>query len=219
MRLKKLIMFLFIISCLICSSYSNTKKDLLKRQLINLDKQQLEILVKSFVYGEKENFAYELTVIAWKESFFGRYPINLEDGKYGSFGPYHVLLEHSMRRNKTRGTWEKSRLAERLILDVAFSASDALIILKDFYIRTVKLDNRIYKTLAMYNAGVKGYKSNAGIRYAEDGILRIKVLKEWMAENDIENKLIVPARRIMNSDNKTKIRMGLDKLRIPIFKR
>lgn len=197
-----------------------SKNDALRRQLDSLDKQQLEILIKSYIYGEEEGFGHELVVIAWKESNFGKYPMNLEDGRYGSFGPYHVLLEHSMKRHKMHGTWNKSRLAERHLSDVEFSAKDALTVWKAFYIRNKNTSNQSYRTFAMYNAGVAGIKNAAGKKYADDANQRLLVLKDWIIKNDIINRVIEPARRVIASSPKhsAKEYRDLKTLRIPIKK-
>lgn len=176
-------------------------EQLLKKQLNGLNKKQLEVLVKAFIVGEEKKIGLQLAVIAWKESFFGMYPINVDDGMYGSYGPFHILLEYSMQRNNVTTSFYKSRLAERLVNDFYFSATEARDILLKFYDSTSGKDSRWVRAFASYNGGYRGYNIAASRRYGDDAMLRMNVLNRWMIENKIREKVIQPVRKYMETRN------------------
>lgn len=176
-------------------------EQLLRKQLNSLNKKQLEVLVKSYIVGDEKKIGLQLAVIAWKESFFGMYPMNIDDGMYGSYGVFHILLEYSMQRNNVVTSFYKSRLAERLVNDFYFSATEARDILLQFYDHTAGKDGRWARTFASYNGGYRGYNITASRRYGDDAMLRMNVLNRWMIDNKIREKVIQPVKKYMESRN------------------
>ena len=99
------------------------------KELEKLTTEQKEVLYLAYSAGAEKGYGLTLAAIAWKESQFGKFMLNITDGKYGSYGPYHVLLDHVLIRHKVTSNWGKSRLAEKLLYDMEFSSSEALDVL------------------------------------------------------------------------------------------
>lgn len=154
-------------------------------ELTQLSKKQKMVMYESYLYGLDHDLGYTLAAIAWKESKFGLWPINVSDGKHGSFGPFHVLLESSSVRNGAVTDWDKSRLAEKLVLDFQFAANEAISELLYWQRRWENKDMNWSRTVASYNAGKASINSDRGLAYSKDILLRIKILKKYFKKNDI----------------------------------
>lgn len=155
------------------------------QRLEQLSNEQIKVMIYSYQVGVEYNLGYSLAAIAWKESDFGRYLLNLSDGKYGSFGVYHVLLEYAAARNKLKTSWERSRYAEKLMLDMELCAQEAISELLFWNKRYRKQEHSLLRALAAYNAGGKNINSPAGKLYAEDAMLRIKALQRYFKKHKI----------------------------------
>lgn len=159
------------------------------RNLKRLNDDQLKIMLFSYKVGLEYDLGYALTAIAWKESNFGKYLINISDGKEGSYGVYHILLDTAASRNKLRTVWDRSRYAERLIFEIELCADEAITELL-FWKKYFKRTSTPWKAMfAGYNAGAKGLNSIAGKAYADDAILRVKALQRYFKEKGIESRL------------------------------
>lgn len=159
------------------------------RQLKRLNEDQIKIMLFSYKVGLEYDLGYALTAVAWKESNFGKYLINISDGKEGAYGVYHILLDTAASRNKLKTAWDRSRYAERLIFEIDLCADEAiteLLYWKKYFKRTSTPWKAMF---AGYNAGSKGMKSVAGKAYADDAILRVKALQWYFKEKGLEERL------------------------------
>lgn len=158
----------------------------LVQELNNLDYDQRMFLMEAVAYGKSVGFENTMPAIAWKESSFNRNVINLNDGaksKYpGSYGAYQILLHNFMKIKKLEGKNNASKEAEKLIRDLAYSreqAKDMLNYWKDYWTKQ-NVDNVYLRMIGSYNAGGLSVDSEKGRAYAEDVIVRAKVLKDWL---------------------------------------
>ena len=171
--MKKLIIFLFI-----TLSFSNSIKGYYK-QLKHLNQNQIEIMKFIYYNAKKDaNLGYTMTAIAFKESQFGRYLINLDDP---SCGVFHKLLpmyaiELGLKPNK----WNESRLCEKLIESYELAYKVALNdFLKNYNYWKIKgYNNSIAwkRAIMSYNAGINGWKN--GYRYYKEIVKIIKALRK-----------------------------------------
>ena len=128
--------------------------------------------------ASKYNLKYTLLAIAFKESQWGRFKLNLSDPSAGLF---HKLLpiyciELGLKPNK----WNMSRVAERLISN---NSESFMIALCDFkrnytYFRTRGYSKSLSWRYAIqaYNAGLNNYY--AGSKYYHQIVKIIRALKK-----------------------------------------
>lgn len=167
-------------------SYAETKRDYYK-ELLNMDsKYRVNILV-SYVYGSQHDLGLTLAAINWKESGGGLYPVNITDGKYGSFSNYHILLENVISHYNAKTPWEMSRLAEKLIYDEKFAVDNAIRIFNSF--KSSKCNYLCQ--VASYNAGYLGIKSPKGLSYANDIVARTKAIDKYLTNFNLKSRLEV----------------------------
>ena len=178
--------FLLLVLIVLSTLGADTKVDKYYKELYNLSNEQRYKLYFSYAMGYKHDLGLTLAAIAWKESHFGKYPMNLADGKHGSFSMYHIVLDYAaLRRNKT-SMWDKSRLAETLLKDDVFAAEEAIAVLKYFGSKK----NCNWKcSVASYNAGHLGLKSKKGAAYAEDIALRTKAIDKYFTKHQVYYKI------------------------------
>lgn len=155
------------------------------KELEKLTTEQKEVLYLAYSAGAEKGYGLTLAAIAWKESQFGKYMLNITDGKYGSYGPYHVLLEYTLIRHKVTTNWGKSRLAEKLVYDMEFSSSEALDVLTYYHGRFKKKDKPWKWAVAAYNNGNKALTTSKGKKYAEDIALRVVTLMKYFTKHKI----------------------------------
>lgn len=136
--------------------------------IADMSVEQQVTLARSYQYGEPYDLGYTLSAIAWKESLAGKYKINYSDP---SFGVYHNVIHQVARREGVTGNFEKNRLAQRLVEDDEYAASQAIAELQS-WLKYHKGD--LYKAWASYNAGT-AYEY--GLDYAADVKKKIRVLK------------------------------------------
>lgn len=147
----------------------------LDKEFKSFSNEEYKTMLQIMSYGIKDDLGYTLAAIAWKESMFGRWNLNLSDGKKGSFGPFHILLEYSLKRNSVTTNWGESRLAEKHLYDLEFTTNEAISILKDFKSRE---NCNLRCAIASYNAGNNGHTKQAGQNYANEIFARISYLKK-----------------------------------------
>lgn len=167
---------IYLLLCFICIAYGSTKDKYLK-ELNRLTDEQKEVLHKVYEYGQQHNLGLELATIAWKESNFGLWLINLSDGKYGSFGIFHIRLDYALDRKKLKGDWNASRYAEELLTDFEVSINEAIAIFNMFKNYRKKSSNRLRDTFASYNGGYKLTKQ--AIAYGDDSLVRKAALEQY----------------------------------------
>tara|TARA_R110000803_G_scaffold13482_9_gene37907 strand:- start:1539 stop:2066 length:528 start_codon:yes stop_codon:yes gene_type:complete len=137
-------------------------------ELHSMNAKQINIMVQSYILGEKQDLGYTLSAIAWKESQAGSYPINISDP---SFGVHHILITSAIKRSGLKDTsFNRNRLAAKL-LEHKVSSMYAIQELK-FWQR--KYENDWIKVWASYNAG---YSWQNGLKYANDIKQRIQLIK------------------------------------------
>ena len=147
------------------------------RQISHVNEDQQEVARFIIHNASKYNLKYTLLAIAFKESQWGKYRINLADPSAGIFHkmlPYYCL-QLGLQPNK----WNESRLAERLMNN---DAESFMVALCDF-----KKDYRHFRlmgyskglawrySIQAYNAGINNYK--AGYHYYKEIVMIIKALK------------------------------------------
>jgi len=154
---------------------------LLSIDLFALSPKQMSIL--NWVYNKAKpyNLQNTMSAIAYVESHLGRYKVNLQDGKYGSFGIFHNMLESVCSRHNCSTYWNKSRLAERLIVDKDFSFSEAMAEFQYWYNYWLSkgYSNTIAwkRAICSYNAG---YNWKKGLKYYKKVVKAIKFLKKYI---------------------------------------
>lgn len=147
-------------------------------ELENLSFSQREVLLKTYIKAKPFDYHLTMMAIAWKESKFGKYPINLEDP---SCGVFHNLID-TVAKGADRYT--KNRICSSLIQDFDYSFSESLKVLKYFenYWRNKRGDQYLWsKTVASYNAG---FKWGNGKDYLEDIKARVKALKVYIVRHE-----------------------------------
>lgn len=150
----------------------------LDRQLQQLTSEQKKVLNYTIEQGKKHNLGYLLAAIAWKESNLGLWPMNLDDGKYGSYSIYHIQLDYYLKREGIKNTsWNRSRHAEVLLLDID-RATEAVISIIELWKRTHKTASVTDKVIKSYNAGYN-VKSTAAINYHNDIQKRIDAITRY----------------------------------------
>lgn len=82
--------------------------------------EQTRLINLAASYGEPYDYKKTLAAIVVQESFVGEYVVrvNSGDGKYGSYGVTHILLESAMWLEGEDSSWKaKSKIVPRLIND------------------------------------------------------------------------------------------------------
>ena len=172
--MKYLLLFIFVFVININAVDIKT----LDKELDNLSLSQKEVLVKTWLKAKKFNLEFTMTAIAWHESHFGLYPINLSDP---SFGVFHNLITSVARRHNVTSKWSKSRLAEQLIQDYDFSFAESLSELKFWQGVHKNKPNNWSLTVKSYNAG---YRHENGKQYLVQIKTKIKALKRFFKRNE-----------------------------------
>ena len=91
--------------------------------------EQQDALDLAHEYGKEYNLEWTLPAIVWKESFVGPYiiRINPNDGKHGSYGVTHILLETAMYFEGIESSWKaKAVIAPRLMSDDEYALAKAV---------------------------------------------------------------------------------------------
>jgi len=171
-------MKLLLLILLTVGLYAETDKALYK-ELNNLTYSQSRILVKTFMNAKTFDYEYTMTAIAWHESHFGRYMINLRDPSFGVF--HNNIRSVANRHNVKVGSWKASRLAESLVLDYDFSFAESLSELK-YWDNYYKGKYKAWSSTVMsYNAG---FKKENGAKYLQAIKQKIKILKKYFKAKD-----------------------------------
>jgi hypothetical protein len=123
----------------------------------NFTVAQDRLIKLSASYGDAFNYRKTLPAIVMQESFVGRYvvKINPNDGKLGSYGITHILLETAMWREGVDSRWEAlDKIAPKLLNDDLYALKLAV----------KKLDS-VHKgnwmnTWSAFNGGSRKYAEN-----------------------------------------------------------
>lgn len=179
--MKKLLL-LFVL--LVNLSYGSTA-DKYRKELEALNFNQKVDMMFAYAMGLPEDLGLTLAAIAWKESNFNKYPMNVTDGKYGSYSMFHILLDYAAVRHGANTKFQKNKLAQRLLNDKKFAAREAISVLKAF-----EKDGCGWRCqVASYNGGTRGLNNPKGAAYAADIAIRIKVLDQYFTKNNLYVKI------------------------------
>jgi len=144
------------------------------KEIDSLSKKQYTNLIWVYKQGKKYDLELTLTAIAWQESAFGKYPINLSDPSGGLF--HNLLSSVCCRLSLTPNQWNQSRILERLISDKEFALQQAvaeLLYWNNYW--KVRRSTRVWSYMVMsYNGGHRGSK-----KYYIDIVKKVKYLKRY----------------------------------------
>ena len=170
--MKKLVFIGMLVVSLYAHSVSYYEK-----QIQNCNEQQIRVAEFISYNAKQYNLKYTFLAIAFKESQWGKYKLNLQDPSAGLFHkllPYYCMELH-LKPNK----WNESRLAEKLIKN---DGEAFMVALSDFQ-RNYKHFKFLGKNsnlswryaIQAYNAGVSNYKAGKG--YYREVVKIIKALR------------------------------------------
>ena len=158
----------------------------LKNELFNLSFKQRDIMITSIKSGKQYDLGYTLAAIAWQESKFGEYLVNLNDP---SCGVYHIYLPDLLNRlGKKDTSWNRNVVCSRLINDFNFGLTEAIGRLefwKNYWYSKGLRGNKLWRYMIMsYNAGTsflhnKKSKMKAK-QYLKHIIRKVRVLKRYV---------------------------------------
>lgn len=181
--MKLLVHMCLFVSFLFANNF-DSKITKYKKELSNITMNQKMTMLNSHTAGLKNGYSYTLMAISWRESMFNKWPINLGDGNYGSYGPFHNLLESVAKREGINiNSWTASRLAEKLTISFKFASEQAI---KEITYWDRFHDGDWRSIWASYNAGHSGLDSKYGKKYSDDIAARVIVLKEYMKKHGYE---------------------------------
>jgi len=180
----KILIFCLLIS-LNLSAYKikysyKTQVELTKRyknEITHLSLNQYKVLLKTYAKAKPFDKSLTMCAIAWEESQFGKFPVNLSDP---SFGVFHNNLNSVMRRHHYKNTkWKRSRVAEALLLDYDFAFSESLSELElwQSYWKRRNVHDKWINMVRSYNTGSSWTSKE---RYIDRIILRVRVLKRYI---------------------------------------
>jgi len=144
------------------------------KEIDSLSKKQYTNLIWVYKQGKKYDLELTLTAIAWQESAFGKYPINLSDPSGGLF--HNLLGSVCYRLELTPNQWNQSRILERLIRDKEFALQQAIAELH-YWKGYWKVRNKRYLWKYMISSYNGGHKGN--IRYYRNIVKKVKYLKRY----------------------------------------
>lgn len=174
---------LIIFALLITSSFGSSSYEKYMYELNHLTSYQKTILFRTYIKAKQFGYENTMTAIAWQESRFGKYPVDLSGP---SFGVFHNLVSSVSKRNGNSGTeWSNSRIAERLILDYDFSFSQSLAEIKywENYWKSKNKPHVWREIVGSYNGGYGWRHKKSSVQYLKDIIIRMKVLKKYLSKN------------------------------------
>ncbi|MDD6055426.1 MAG: hypothetical protein SOW25_03820 [Helicobacter sp.] len=153
--------------------------------LSQFSKSQKEVLLRSYLSGEKDGFGLTLAAIAWKESCAGEYKMNFQDPSAGNF---HAYIPGVIKRypNLKQNGFTENLVGAMLVENDEFAAQIAIYELK-FWQREHKGDWK--KIIKSYNKGYSWQKSTSANKLAEsyysDIAWRVKQLESYFANNNL----------------------------------
>jgi len=168
---------LLLIILSIGSVYGQTIK-YYQNQLRHLNEEQQTVMNFVAYNAEKEDLKYTMLAIAFIESKFGKYKLNLADPSAGMF---HQLLPTYCKELGLRpNTWNQSRVAEKLINSNALALYVAINHFKRDYshFKLLGYPNTISwrRAVMAYNAGLHNYQIGYG--YYKEIVKIIKALHQ-----------------------------------------
>lgn len=162
MHLKVILLFCLLFSISSASNFNENK----------LTKKELELLKIIKEQGKKYGLSYSLMAIAIKESSIGKYPVNVDSKDYGL---YQANIKTVIRRHNLKDTsWNRNRMASKLVQDFNFATKNAIAELK--YWKKVH-NNDWRKVWGSYNGGWR-YDSKRARKYSQEIASIIRKLKK-----------------------------------------
>lgn len=132
--------------------------------LENFSNFQKEVLLKSYLAGEKDGFGYTLAAIAWKESCAGVYKMNFQDPSAGNYHAYIPGVINRYPQLKQNG-FTQNLVGAMLVEDDNFAAEIAISELK-YWQKTHNGDWK--KIIKSYNKGYSWEKNTQADIQAEN---------------------------------------------------
>lgn len=172
--IKKFItIFLFCVSI----SYADKLYDKYMRDFQKLDKSQILVMKEIYKRVEPYGLVYSALAIAWQESNFGKWSINLQDP---SCGPFQQSVFHYMRKYKLKMTdFNMNKVCSELIFNIDLSVATFISEIESWELVHRKRWNKWDYIYRSYNAG-NNWNSEVAKNYSLKIRTRIRVLKEML---------------------------------------
>ncbi|RAX58025.1 hypothetical protein CCZ01_04235 [Helicobacter monodelphidis] len=136
----------------------------------DLSKQQMNVLIKAYQYGEPYGLGLTLAAIAWKESCAGEYRMNFQDPSAGIFHAHIPTVMKRYPQLKNNG-FTQNMVGELLVRDDAFAAKEAINHL--LYWKGVH-KNHWESIIKSYNKGFSWQKDSEKNRLAKNYLADVK---------------------------------------------
>ena len=146
-----------------------------------ISQSQQETLYKVFVDSRKYDLSWTSTAIAWQESQFGKYKINLEDPSCGYF--HRLLPELTEQLGKKPNNWNMSRTCEKL-MDYKFSFQ---VFISTWNEKNLYCKMRHTYKPSIWKCTVMAYNSIGNKEYYLNIVNKIKALKIWLKRQSSAN--------------------------------
>lgn len=162
MNFKIIILFCILITNIFASNFN----------ISQLSKEDIKTLKQIKKEGKKYGLSYSLMAIAIKESSLGKYLVNVDSRDYGL---YQANIKSVIKRHNVKNTsWNRNKLAMRLISDFNFATKNAIAELNYWK----KIHNNDWKKVwSSYNGGWK-YNSKTAREYSRQIASIIRKLKQ-----------------------------------------
>lgn len=172
--MKKIIL-IFLTS--ICLAYSFNYDDQLEREFLRLDESQKKMIKEIYDRSKPYDLVYSTLAIAWQESNFGKWNVNLSDP---SCGPFHQLVPLFIRKHKLENTqFMQNKVCGELINNIDLSVATVISELEAWKVVHKNKWNVWEYVFRSYNAGFN-FESNKAKKYASMIKARIRVLKKYI---------------------------------------
>lgn len=176
--IRKLILCLLL--C-ISSSYADKMYDQYVRDFNKLDSNQLFVLKEIYKRAQPYGLVYSALAIAWQESNFGKWSVNLQDP---SCGPFQQSVFHYMRKYKLKITdFNINKVCSELIFNIDLSVATFIAEIESWELVHRKRWNKWDYIYRSYNAG-NNWNSETAKIYSQKIRTRIKVLKDLLPDLD-----------------------------------
>lgn len=221
MNLRIVCLFLFLYSIAFAVPQVEFKNSCVP--LKDFSDSQKEVLLKSYLAGEKFGYGYTLAAIAWKESCAGEYKMNFQDPSAGNFHAYIPGVIKRYPSLKQNG-FTQNMVGALLVENDEFAAKIAISELQ-FWDKTHKGNWK--NIIKSYNKGYSWQKNeNSNVqaeKYYSDVAQRVKQLQGYFDTKEMkEIALKMPKKNMQNKEeNKTYYAYNEDKkeefMLLPIY--
>lgn len=152
-------------------------EDRFDREFQKLDNSQKEMIQEIYNRSKPYDLVYSTLAIAWQESNFGKWNVNLADP---SCGPFHQLVPLFIKKHKLENTqFMQNKVCGELINNLDLSVSTVISELEAWKVVHKNRWNTWEYVYRSYNAGYN-YDSDKAKKYAKMIKARIKVLKKYI---------------------------------------